>query len=1397
MIRFLKVIFVLAAIGAMSVFGVRAAAVSPSEIPSAAADAENISITFYNGDEPYCEEVIKQGEAPTLPAPPEREGYAFEGWCFNSAKGEKYESGEPLNADTVLYAAYELTPPSFEISSLSFTYDGGAHSLKFADISHPLLDEGFISYEWYKDGEAINCFGESVSVREVRDSGSYVCRLTFSVEGDVARLSTLPVSVEISKCPVPIPEIPEASYTADPIFPQIFDTGAYSVVRKSYVDAGEHPIEITLKDPDNYAFSGTDDTTVSVAFVISRAQNYWIDQPYISDGYTEVPTSPTASARFGEVGFLYSPVGKEEYTSTQPTKAGEYLMCAIVEETENYTALISSPVKFRILEEKITGISVKTPADRLEYVAFDSFDPTGIEVSVSYNSGRGETVGAEELTFSYLRGECFLYGDKGIRVSYCGASVILDTEILRADYDITDVSFTDFSQTYSGEHIGAEYTGALPTGLDGISLMAAVSGGGVNAGKYELVLEFSTSSPNYNTPSPITATLTILPLAREVEWSELSFTYDGTAKLPRAFFVDVFGERAELAVSGTRINAGTYTATAASDDENYVFSGLETSYEILKADYDVSGAEWIGGGVIYNGEEHEVYLSGLPDGVTVNGYVNNKATDAGEYMARAVFLYDRLNYNEPDIADYEWEILKATYSGEGISFADNTVTYDGEAHYPLCNGEMPTGKDGIALEYSFSEGVTHVADAPVAVTVTFTTKSKNYIAPDPITCYVKILPRVVAVEWILSDFCYTGAPQFPIAVSDECEISVMGAGVSAGEHTVYAVPKTNDFTISNPTCTYTIAKAENGWREGLSVESVFFGQAVKPIATALGGEVEYVYYSDPECKVPLSTQPSAVGVYYIIAHTDGNGNYLSVTSEPVSFEIIAIVPVALEITILNGELRAFDSPSFAAALLNNDGTRTPIFSSDISVSYQRGDSLLFGDTEIIFGYSDFTATVSVSVLKQCYDMSGIQWIETSQVYDGTPKSPKLSGLPDGVTVKEYVGADKTEVGEYVVSAVLSYDSENYIAPVCASVRFTVKKQVVSLPQIPVQTYNGTALLPFIEDSPLYTSGEFAAEALAGSYPVVFTLTDSKNYAFAGGESSVSVPFIIAPRDIEITVSDVEQRLFDNDIAPSFSVTGGSLVPGDSLTPSYRVDGNKIYADFSNTNYKVTVIPGEVKNGGIFSSGNIDYLMLILFVFFGVLLIVAVLLYTNRGSRYVLRVHETGSRQRRYAPTAEEAPPPVAVTEEPAADASAASENISEPTDNGECAPVIAEPDGAEHEGVSTQRADELITDGLARDLIRRDDDVVTGGHRHGIINIDTLSRSFSAGERVDINALKSHSLIPYDTAYIKVLARGILDKPLDVYANDFSLCAVKMIALMGGKAIKVNTVSAGKRGKKR
>ncbi len=77
------------------------------------------------------------------------------------------------------------------------------------------------------------------------------------------------------------------------------------------------------------------------------------------------------------------------------------------------------------------------------------------------------------------------------------------------------------------------------------------------------------------------------------------------------------------------------------------------------------------------------------------------------------------------------------------------------------------------------------------------------------------------------------------------------------------------------------------------------------------------------------------------------------------------------------------------------------------------------------------------------------------------------------------------------------------------------------------------------------------------------------------------------------------------------------------------------------------------------------------------------------------------------------------------------------------------------------------------------------GNKTMIVNVDTLSASFSDGDTVTLDTLKAKGLIAKNTAFVKVLARGTCSKSLSVIAHDFSIDAVKMILLTGGKVVKV------------
>ena len=113
-------------------------------------------------------------------------------------------------------------------------------------------------------------------------------------------------------------------------------------------------------------------------------------------------------------------------------------------------------------------------------------------------------------------------------------------------------------------------------------------------------------------------------------------------------------------------------------------------------------------------------------------------------------------------------------------------------------------------------------------------------------------------------------------------------------------------------------------------------------------------------------------------------------------------------------------------------------------------------------------------------------------------------------------------------------------------------------------------------------------------------------------------------------------------------------------------------------------------------------------------------------------------------------------------------------------------DNREHiHKVSVEEADNMMSDEDAKASIEID--TVTKKHEGSkeIINIDTLSENYNDGDTVTLESLIEKKLVPSKTGYVKVLARGVLDKQLIVDLNDYSLQAVKMIVLLGGHAKKI------------
>ena len=73
-----------------------------------------------------------------------------------------------------------------------------------------------------------------------------------------------------------------------------------------------------------------------------------------------------------------------------------------------------------------------------------------------------------------------------------------------------------------------------------------------------------------------------------------------------------------------------------------------------------------------------------------------------------------------------------------------------------------------------------------------------------------------------------------------------------------------------------------------------------------------------------------------------------------------------------------------------------------------------------------------------------------------------------------------------------------------------------------------------------------------------------------------------------------------------------------------------------------------------------------------------------------------------------------------------------------------------------------------------------------VVNLSALEERFAPGSIVDERALRAHGLVKgQEHDGIKILATGVLSKPLEVHATKFSESAASKIAAAGGKTVVV------------
>ena len=288
--------------------------------------------------------------------------------------------------------------------------------------------------------------------------------------------------------------------------------------------------------------------------------------------------------------------------------------------------------------------------------------------------------------------------------------------IEKAIYDMSGIVFTDETVTYDGQAHSITATN-LPIGVT----VTYEGNGQTTVGEYEITAKFTGDAINYEPIPDKKVKLTIVPLTLSgISFESKIFIYDGT---PKSLYIsgDLPNDITVSYEGNGQIAAGEYTITAKfTAPEHYgTLPNLTATLTITKATYDMSRVVFENDTVTYDGQEHSITATNLPEGVTVT-YEGNGKVNAGTYTVTAHFTGDTVNHNSIPNKSVTLTISKATYDMSGVTFGDVTLEYDGQEHSLYITGNLP---NSVTVTY---DGNGQSAVGTHTITAHFTGDTVNY-----------------------------------------------------------------------------------------------------------------------------------------------------------------------------------------------------------------------------------------------------------------------------------------------------------------------------------------------------------------------------------------------------------------------------------------------------------------------------------------------------------------------------------------------------------------------------------------------------------------------------------------------------------------------------------------------
>lgn len=490
--------------------------------------------------------VVTEGESYTLPANgfTAPAGKQFKAW---SVGDREYAAGDKItvSADTTVTAVWENIPAEAPTvtagDDLTITYNG--YTDEQISVSVTEQTDYTYSYQWYADdGQLIDgAINSTYTVPNdlAADSYSYYCRVTAKrIDNELT----------------------------------------------AFTDSDRITVTVNKATPGVTAPTAKEDLVYNGS-----------EQELISAGSTTNGTMQYA------LGTAEAMTGEWKTDIPKATKAGTYYVWYKVVGNENYNDV--APAHITVTINKATpGVTAPTAKENLVY---NGSEQALIDAGSATNGTMQYALGTSNTTVPTGGWSIDIPEARNADTYYVWYKVVgnenyndinpvcITVTVAKAKITVTA---EDKSKTYGSADPALTWSitsGALAPNdsLTGISLSRAT---GEDADRYAItVSQTAGSNPNYDI-TLVNGTFTIAQKEINVSWSNMEFTYDGTAKKPTVTTADfVANDNVALTVSGEQTNAGVdYTATVTitgAKAGNYRFAdgaATTTKFTIKKADQD-------------------------------------------------------------------------------------------------------------------------------------------------------------------------------------------------------------------------------------------------------------------------------------------------------------------------------------------------------------------------------------------------------------------------------------------------------------------------------------------------------------------------------------------------------------------------------------------------------------------------------------------------------------------------------------------------------------------------------------------------------------------------------------------------------------------------------------------